>query len=59
MHGRVHGHESAAAPENIREVPPLQAVSSFWEAAEATPPTGAVLDLLTDVVATSVRAVEQ
>jgi exonuclease SbcD len=53
------GHERAAAPENIREVPPLQAVSSFWEAAEGAPPTGAVLDLLTDVVATSVRAVEQ
>jgi exonuclease SbcD len=53
------GHESVAAPENIREVPPLQAVSSFWEAAEGAPPTGAVLDLLIDVVATSVRAVEQ
>jgi exonuclease SbcD len=53
------GHELVAAPENIREVPPLQAVSSFWEAAEGSPPTGAILELLTDVVDTSVRAVEQ
>ncbi len=53
------GHEPVAVPENIREVPPLQAVSSFWEAAEGSPPTGAVLELLTDVVDTSVRAVEQ
>ena len=55
----VDGQEAAAAPQNIREVPPLEAVSSFWESAEGTLPTGPVLELLTDVVEASVRAVEQ
>lgn len=59
LNALVDGQEAAAAPQNIREVPPLEAVSSFWESAEGTVPTGPVLELLTDVVEASVRAVEQ